>query len=74
MFSKFIIIKKLDKAVSSNIKKANLGCEMHCLSGWLKIDGSLTSILGTNIDVINKLLFTVAGSSEYYDFSHYTNC
>ena len=49
MFSKFIIIKKLDKAVSNNIKKANLGCEMHCLSGWLKIDGSLTSILAEHI-------------------------
>ena len=42
---------------------------MNCLSSWLKIDGSLTSILGTNIDVINKLLFTVAESSKYYDFS-----
>ena len=58
---------------NSNIKKVNLGCGMHCLNGWLNIDGSLTSLLGTNIDVLNKLLFKFAGSSEYYDFSHFND-
>ena len=73
MFSKFIVIRKLDNTVSNNIKKVNLGCGMHCLSGWLNIDGSLTSLLGTNIDVLNKLLYKVAGSSAYYDFNHFND-
>jgi predicted SAM-dependent methyltransferase len=73
IFSKFIVIRKLDNTLSNNIKKVNLGCGMHCLNGWLNIDGSLTSLLGTNIDVLNKLLFKFAGSSEYYDFSHFND-
>ena len=73
MFSKFIVIRKLDNTVSNNIKKVNLGCGLHCLSGWLNIDGSLTSLLGTNIDILNKLLYKVAGSSAYYDFNHFND-
>lgn len=46
----------------------NLGCGMHCLKGWLNIDGSLTSLLGTNNTFLNKLLYKVAGSAQYYSF------
>ena len=63
---------KYNSVISKNdLKKVNLGCGMHCLSGWLNIDGSLTSLLGSNSDFFNKLLYKSAGSSAYYTFKHF---
>lgn len=63
---------KYDSIIAnSEIKKVNLGCGMHCKKGWLNIDGSLTSLLGSNIIFLNKLLYKLAGSSEYYTFEHF---
>jgi SAM-dependent methyltransferase len=71
IISKFIVIKKLDGALIGSIKKVNLGCGLHCESGWLNIDGSLTSLLGTNIDTLNKMIYKFAGSSAYYNFDDF---
>ena len=71
--AKFVVTRKLDHTISNRIKKVNLGCGLHCLSGWLNIDGSLTSLLGSNIRALNKLLFKFAGSSEYYDFDNFND-
>lgn len=49
-------------------KLVNLGCGMHCLQGWLNIDGSLTALLGTKSRFLNKILYRLAGSSQYYTF------
>lgn len=46
----------------------NLGCGMHCVEGWINIDGSLTALLGTKSKFFNKILYKLAGSSLYYTF------
>ncbi|MDP3290527.1 MAG: methyltransferase domain-containing protein [Sulfuricurvum sp.] len=51
----------------------NLGCGMHCVKGWLNIDGSLTSLLGTKNEFFNKLLYKLAGSSQYYSFETFND-
>jgi len=71
MTSKLLVKKNLDGAFLNNIKKVNLGCGLHCSSGWLNIDGSLTSLLGTNMTLLNKVIYKVAGSSAYYSFDHF---
>jgi len=71
MFSKLLVKRKLDNAFVTNIKKVNLGCGLHCSSGWLNIDGSLTSLLGTNMTLLNKVVYKVAGSSAYYNFNDF---
>ena len=71
--SKLLVKRKLDNTFSNNIKKVNLGCGLHCYSGWLNIDGSLTSLLGTNIDMLNRVIYKVAGSSAYYSFKDFNN-
>jgi predicted SAM-dependent methyltransferase len=63
------IIKTSEKSV-----KVNLGCGLHCLPGWINIDGSLTSLLGSSkFDLINKIIYKLAGSSAYYKFQDYNN-
>jgi len=71
MISKLLVKKKLDNAFFNNTKKVNLGCGLHCSSGWLNIDGSLTSLLGTNMTLLNKVIYKVAGSSAYYSFNDF---
>lgn len=52
--------------------KANLGCGMHCLPGWLNVDGSLTALFGSRkFSFINRVLYKLAGSSEFYTFAQY---
>lgn len=69
--SKLLVKKKLDNAFFNNTKKVNLGCGLHCSSDWLNIDGSLTSLLGTNMTLLNKVIYKVAGSSAYYSFNDF---
>lgn len=73
ILSKLLVKRKLDNAFVNNIKKVNLGCGLHCLSGWLNIDGSLTSLLGTNINSLNKVIYKAAGSSAYYSFNDFND-
>ncbi|MEI6835565.1 MAG: methyltransferase domain-containing protein [Candidatus Falkowbacteria bacterium] len=55
-----------------NPAKVNLGCGLQCLPGWINIDGSLTALFGSKkFSFINKLLYKLAGSSEYYSFETY---
>lgn len=55
-----------------NIVKVNLGCGLQCLPGWINIDGSLTALLGSKrFPIINKILYRLAGSSNYYSFGDY---
>lgn len=52
--------------------KVNLGCGLQCLPGWVNIDGSLTSLFGSKKNnLINKLFYHLAGSSNYYSFETY---
>jgi predicted SAM-dependent methyltransferase len=68
------LFKNLKYKDASSFVKVNLGCGMKCLSGWINIDGSLTSLFGSKkISFINKLLYRLAGSSDYYSFDHYNN-
>lgn len=65
---------KYDKVIQNNkIKKVNLGCGLHCKSGWLNIDGSLTSLLGSNNKLLNKLLYKIAGSAAWYTFDDFND-
>ncbi|MEI7451743.1 MAG: methyltransferase domain-containing protein [Candidatus Falkowbacteria bacterium] len=55
----------------SNVK-VNLGCGLQCLPGWINIDGSLTALFGSKKNSwINKILYKLAGSSDYYSFAAY---
>jgi len=58
---------------TKNKAMVNLGCGMHCLKGWVNIDGSLTSLLGSNSSVWNKFLYKIAGSSAWYTFEEYND-
>lgn len=50
----------------------NLGCGLKCLPNWINIDGSLTSLFGSReFPFINRLLYRLAGSSDYYSFEEY---
>ena len=74
MAKKFKYRKKYDYVVAENkIKKVNLGCGLYCLSGWLNIDGSLTSLFGCNNKYLNKLLYKFAGSSEFHTFKEFND-
>jgi predicted SAM-dependent methyltransferase len=64
--------KNIKYKVRNNFVKVNLGCGLQCLPGWINIDGSLTSLLGSKrFSFINKLLYKLAGSSNYYSFDFY---
>ena len=54
-------------------KIINLGCGLHCLSNWVNVDGSLTALLGTKYTAINKFLYKIAGSSQYYAFDEFND-
>lgn len=57
---------------TEEIIKVNLGCGLQCLPGWINIDGSLTSLFGSKKNIfVNKLLYHLAGSSNYYSFEAY---
>lgn len=52
--------------------KVNLACGLQCLPGWTNVDGSLTSLFGSKrFSFINKILYKLAGSSDYYSFDAY---
>ena len=65
--------KKYNKFFKGEINKVNLGCGLHCRFGWINVDGSLTSLLGTQITSLNKMLFKMAGSSSFYTFEEYND-
>lgn len=61
--------KRAKYPVKNEAAKVNLGCGLQCLPDWLNIDGSLTSLFGSKkYNFINKLLYQLAGSSNYYTF------
>jgi predicted SAM-dependent methyltransferase len=65
---------KYNKYFIENEKSlVNLGCGMHCLPKWINVDGSLSSLLGSNNSAWNKFLYKMAGSSEYYTFEEYND-
>jgi predicted SAM-dependent methyltransferase len=52
--------------------KVNLGCGLRCLPDWINVDGSLTSLFGSErFKFVNELLYKFAGSSKYYSFDQY---
>ena len=54
--------------------KVNLGCGLKCLPDWINIDGSLTSLFGSKkFTLINKFLYKLAGSSNYFSFETYND-
>ena len=64
--------KNIKYRANANFVKVNLGCGLQCLPGWINIDGSLTSLLGSKkSSFINRLLYKLAGSSSYYSFATY---
>jgi hypothetical protein len=74
VFTKLKKNTKYNKYFSAKDKAMiNLGCGMHCLENWINIDGSLTSLLGSNSSVWNKFLYKIAGSSAYYSFEEYND-
>lgn len=66
-----LVKRKLSNVFSDPQRKINLGCGLHCLKGWLNIDGSLTSLLGTKFRFFNRILYKIAGSSAYYSFEDF---
>jgi predicted SAM-dependent methyltransferase len=67
-----IVYKYAKYTSKNNPTKVNLGCGLQCLPGWINIDGSLTSLFGSKrFSFINKLLYKLAGSSDYYSFETY---
>ena len=64
--------KKVKYKSDAKIVKVNLGCGLQCLPGWINIDGSLTALFGSKkFPFINKILYRLAGSSDYYSFNAY---
>jgi predicted SAM-dependent methyltransferase len=56
----------------SATEKVNIGCGLICLPGWVNIDGSLNALLGSRrFKLINRILYSLSGSSAYYSFSEY---
>lgn len=67
-----LVYKKRKFNVPPRRAMANFGCGLHCLSGWLNVDGSLTALFGSRkFSFINKILYRLAGSSVFYSFSEY---
>lgn len=66
------LTKRRKISVSKGKTWVNLGCGLHCLPGWINIDGSLTALLGSRrFKFINKALYRMAGSSEYYSWEEF---
>ena len=66
------LYQKVEYKTGGDVVKVNLGCGLQCLPGWINIDGSLTALFGSkNFSFINKLLYKLAGSSDYYSFKDY---
>lgn len=60
------------KKYSPGLSMANLGCGLRCLPGWANVDGSLTALFGSRrFTFINKVLYSLAGSSAHYSFKEY---
>jgi SAM-dependent methyltransferase len=64
--------KNVKYKTKDNFVKVNLGCGLQCLPGWLNVDGSLSALFGSKkFSFINKILYKLAGSSDYYSFEAY---
>jgi len=64
--------KNVKYKTRADFVKVNLGCGLQCLPGWINIDGSLTALFGSKKNsLINKILYKLAGSSDYYSFADY---
>jgi SAM-dependent methyltransferase len=69
---KIASIFKKNQKISKAGKKANIGCGLHCLEGWVNIDGSLSALLGSKkFAWFNKILYKFSGSSSYYTFKQF---
>lgn len=63
---------KKHQNISKAGTKANIGCGLHCLEGWVNIDGSLTALFASKkFRWVNKLLYRFAGSAAYYSFDQF---
>jgi hypothetical protein len=64
--------KNFKYKTNNNYVKVNLGCGLQCLPNWINIDGSLTALFGSkSFSFFNKMLYKLAGSSDYYTFNAY---
>jgi SAM-dependent methyltransferase len=69
---KIASIFKKNQKISKAGKKANIGCGLRCLEGWVNIDGSLSALLGSKkFAWFNKILYKFSGSSSYYTFKQF---
>lgn len=67
-------LKNIKYTSKKTLVKVNLGCGLTCLSGWINIDGSLTALFGSkHLSFLNKILYKLAGSSDYFSFEKYNN-
>jgi len=72
VFLASIFTGKCNLKVSGTEIKVNLGCGLRCLPNWINIDGSLTALFSSKrFSFLNKLLYHLAGSSEYYSFEEF---
>ncbi len=50
----------------------NLGCGLRCLPGWLNVDGSLTSFIGSKKHgFLNRVAYALSGASAAYSFAEF---
>lgn len=66
------LYKNVKYKTKDTFVKVNLACGLQCLPGWINVDGSLSALFGSKIfSFINKILYKLAGSSDYYSFEAY---
>ena len=73
-FASSVTKRRKISVAKDGLVKINLGCGLQCLPGWYNVDGSLTSLMGSQrYTLINRVLYRLAGSSAYYSFFDFSS-